>query len=234
MLRVLNGMLLYEHTTTVRNIMNNIMNEMSDAELIEYYHEQQSLAKQFDVQQMARKILINSLYGALGNAYFRFYDLRNAEAVTSYGQLAIKWVARDVNIWMNKMCKTSDIDYVIYGDTDSVVGSTEISINGVTQTISDYYDSICDSNVVKDTPKDFVKRVCGDTSPSMNKSLQIEHKTVKYIMKHKVKKRMFKITVGGKSVTVTEDHSVMVLRDGELIDVPPSDIKKGDKLIKLS
>ncbi len=86
------------------------------AELAEAKHQ----AKIFDVQQMARKILINSLYGALGNEYFRFYDLRNAEAVTAYGQLSIKWVARDVNIWLNKMCKTTDKDYVIYGDTDSI------------------------------------------------------------------------------------------------------------------
>lgn len=84
------------------------------------YDEAMHNHKVYDVQQMARKILINSLYGALGNEYFRFYDLRNAEAVTSYGQLAIKWVARDVNIWLNTVCKSKDKDYVIYGDTDSI------------------------------------------------------------------------------------------------------------------
>ena len=44
------------------------------------------------VNQYARKILINSLYGAVGNNHFRFYDLRNAEAVTATGQLVIQWV----------------------------------------------------------------------------------------------------------------------------------------------
>ncbi|AUR85842.1 DNA-directed DNA polymerase, family B, conserved site [Vibrio phage 1.081.O._10N.286.52.C2] len=88
----------------------------AQAEFDELMHQ----SKVYDVQQMARKILINSLYGALGNQYFRFYDLRNAEAVTAYGQLAIKWVARDVNIWLNKACKSTDVDYVIYGDTDSI------------------------------------------------------------------------------------------------------------------
>lgn len=94
--------------------------QMTNDELLAYYEEQKALAKTFDVQQMARKILINSLYGALGNQYFRYYDLRNAEAVTAYGQLAIKWVGRDMNIYLNKVCKTDNVDYVIYGDTDSI------------------------------------------------------------------------------------------------------------------
>lgn len=56
----------------------------------------------------------------MGHHFFRYFDIRNAEAVTSYGQLAIKWVSRDVNAWMNKVCKTTDVDYVIYTDTDSI------------------------------------------------------------------------------------------------------------------
>lgn len=78
------------------------------------------LETQENIQQMVRKIQINSLYGALGNAFFRYYDERNAEAVTSFGQLAIKWVARDINAYLNKACGTIDADYVVYGDTDSV------------------------------------------------------------------------------------------------------------------
>lgn len=71
------------------------------------------------VNQYARKILINSLYGAVGNNHFRFYDLRNAEAVTSTGQLVIQWGGNAINCQMNKLLKTNDIDYVVYQDTDS-------------------------------------------------------------------------------------------------------------------
>lgn len=78
------------------------------------------IAAREHIQQMVRKIQINSLYGALGNNFFRYYDIRNAEAVTSFGQLAIQWVARDINAFMNRSCKTKNVDYVIYGDTDSV------------------------------------------------------------------------------------------------------------------
>jgi DNA polymerase elongation subunit (family B) len=70
-------------------------------------------------QQMAIKILMNSLYGALGNRYFKYYDLRLAEGVTLTGQLAIKWAERAVNEYMNELLKT-DKDYVIAIDTDSL------------------------------------------------------------------------------------------------------------------
>ena len=71
-------------------------------------------------QQMAIKILMNSLYGALGNQYFRYFDLRMAEGVTLTGQLAIRWAERAVNAEMNKLMKTEKVDYVIAIDTDSL------------------------------------------------------------------------------------------------------------------
>ena len=70
-------------------------------------------------QQMAIKILMNSLYGALGNQYFRYFDLRIAEGVTLTGQLAIQWAERAMNKTMNGILKTDD-DYVIAIDTDSL------------------------------------------------------------------------------------------------------------------
>ena len=71
-------------------------------------------------QQMSIKILMNSLYGALGNNYFRYFDHRIAEAITTSGQLAIKWAERAINKEMNKLLKTKDEDYVIAIDTDSL------------------------------------------------------------------------------------------------------------------
>jgi DNA polymerase elongation subunit (family B) len=70
-------------------------------------------------QQMAIKILMNSLYGALGNQYFRYFDIKVAEAVTLTGQLAIQWAERSMNNAMNKVLKT-DKDYIIAIDTDSL------------------------------------------------------------------------------------------------------------------
>jgi len=70
-------------------------------------------------QQMAIKILMNSLYGALGNQYFKYFDLRLAEGVTLSGQLAIQWAEKAMNMTMNQLLKT-DADYVIAIDTDSL------------------------------------------------------------------------------------------------------------------
>ena len=70
--------------------------------------------------QMARKIQLNSAYGAIGNAFFRYYDLRQATAITLGGQLSIRWVANGINRFMNKLMETTDVDYVIASDTDSI------------------------------------------------------------------------------------------------------------------
>jgi DNA polymerase elongation subunit (family B) len=70
--------------------------------------------------QMAKKISLNSAYGAIGNEYFRYYKLANAEAITTSGQVAIRWIENKMNVYLNKLLKTNDIDYVIASDTDSI------------------------------------------------------------------------------------------------------------------
>jgi DNA polymerase elongation subunit (family B) len=76
--------------------------------------------------QYARKIQLNSAYGALGNQYFRFYDVQIAQAITCSGQLSIRWVAKALNNFINtKITHTDDVDFVIAADTDSVYLSME-------------------------------------------------------------------------------------------------------------
>ena len=70
--------------------------------------------------QMARKIQLNSAYGAIGNQYFRYYKLANAEAITLSGQVSIRWIENKMNIYLNKVLKTEGQDYVIASDTDSI------------------------------------------------------------------------------------------------------------------
>ena len=70
--------------------------------------------------QMARKIQLNSAYGAIGNQYFRYFKLANAEAITLSGQVSIRWIEEKINKYLNKILKTEDIDYVIASDTDSI------------------------------------------------------------------------------------------------------------------
>ena len=70
--------------------------------------------------QMAKKISLNSAYGAIGNQYFRYYKLANAEAITLSGQVSIRWIESKMNQYLNKLLSTTEEDYVIASDTDSI------------------------------------------------------------------------------------------------------------------
>ena len=74
----------------------------------------------FNNIQMARKIQLNSAYGAIGNQYFRYYNLSNAEAITLSGQVSIRWIENKMNEYLNRVLKTDGEDYVIASDTDSI------------------------------------------------------------------------------------------------------------------
>ena len=70
--------------------------------------------------QMAKKISLNSAYGAIGNEHFRYYRLANAEAITLSGQVSIRWIENKMNGYLNKLLATDKVDYVIASDTDSI------------------------------------------------------------------------------------------------------------------
>ena len=70
--------------------------------------------------QMAKKISLNSAYGAIGNQYFRYFKLANAEALTLSGQVSIRWIETKMNQYLNKLLSTDGEDYVIASDTDSI------------------------------------------------------------------------------------------------------------------
>ena len=81
--------------------------------------------------QMARKISLNSAYGAIGNEWFRYYDLRIAEGITTSGQLSIRWIEKALNGYLNKLLNSTGVDYVIASDTDSVYIRFDELINKV-------------------------------------------------------------------------------------------------------
>ena len=83
------------------------------------YEIEKRIAKYNNIQ-LAKKVSLNSAYGALGSQYFRFYDLRMALGVTTAGQLSIRWIEAKINSWMNKILSTENKDYVIASDTDSI------------------------------------------------------------------------------------------------------------------
>lgn len=113
-----------------------------------------------DNEQMAIKIMMNSLYGAIGNRWFRYYDLRIAEGITLSGQLAIRWAEKFVNQFINKIINTPGADHVIAIDTDSVYIDFEPLVKHLN------WDSKSKEDVVK-----LIDKVCQDQfEPMLAKS----------------------------------------------------------------
>ncbi|QDH49139.1 DNA polymerase [Pantoea phage Phynn] len=97
-----------------------IIARMNKATLKAYMKQCKKKIAQCNTAQLNRKISINSLYGALGNEHFRYFDIRNASAITLFGQLAIQWTERHVNEYLTGMCGEEPGGYVKYADTDSL------------------------------------------------------------------------------------------------------------------
>ena len=102
--------------------------------------------------QMAKKISLNSAYGAIGNQYFRYYKLANAEAITLSGQVSIRWIENRMNQYLNKILSTKDKDYVIASDTDSIY----LDLGPLVRQV--YGDKIPDKGKVVD----FLDKACED------------------------------------------------------------------------
>ena len=94
-------------------------------------------------QQMALKILLNSLYGAMGNKWFRYFDMRIAEGITLTGQATIRWAENNLNDYLNKALQTNK-DYVVAIDTDSVY-----------VTLNEFVERLGPNN-----PIDFLDKMC--------------------------------------------------------------------------
>ena len=160
-----------------------------------------------------------------------------SNSVTSSGQIAdiscgiaSNNLIKQVNQKLSTPLKgkgTLGLDWIAQKDTDSVVGDTEIIVNNQRITIEEYFNLKCKDK----TSERLVIPVKGDVSLSVNDKLEKENKNIKYVMRHKTTKRLFKIKVNGKEVILTEDESMVVLRDGKLERVKPTELRKGDGII---
>ena len=119
-------------------------------------------------RQMSAKILMNSLYGAMGNVHFRYYDIRIAEGITMTGQLIIRSVAQKLNDFINKECKTKDKEYSFYSDTDSTyITLTELVERNLkdktSEEVVDILDKYCAKNI-----EPVINKCCEDFSEYLN------------------------------------------------------------------
>jgi DNA polymerase elongation subunit (family B) len=106
----------------------------------------------YDNWQNAKKVTLNSAYGAMGSEYFRFYDVRLASAVTLSGQLVIQWIAQYVNDYLNNTLKTKNEDYIIAMDTDSIYICLDKMVQKIikdqdTNKIINFLDAVCEERI---------------------------------------------------------------------------------------
>lgn len=213
----------------VLNCSREDLEKLSDSELEKLLKYTQDKGNEYYILQIALKTLINSLYGALGNKAFILINEKIAQAITGNGRYFIKSFGRRIEKYLQSLKKWNK-PYYIYSDTDSCVGDTLISTSLGDIKIEDLFER--SGEIVKNENGSFVKRLDEKIlAKSMNSDFEIQDKKIIYMMKHKVNKRMFKISVNDKSVIITEDHSVMINRNDNLISAKCTEILKTDKLI---
>ena len=112
--------------------------------------------------QWARKIALNSAYGAVGNQYFRYYDVRQAAGITTAGQFIIRFVENHMNKYLNKILKTDNEDYVVASDTDSIYVRLDKLVDATCQgktddQIVDFLNKVCEQKFEPEIEKWFTE-----------------------------------------------------------------------------
>ena len=145
---------LYDERIRFKGMMKKCKGELEQTTDPAKQAELKKKISAYNNQQLVRKVNLNSAYGALGSAYFRFYDTDLAEAVTKSGQLIIRWVGKAVNDYLNTTFKT-DEDYIIASDTDSIYVRMSAAVrafqkvfpNANTEGIINMLDRFCEQKI---------------------------------------------------------------------------------------
>ena len=189
----------------------------------------------YNQRQWVQKIFMNSIYGVLGLNSFRFYDIDNAEAITL--------TAQDTNRFSEIVLRQFYIDKhgykddpTIYADTDSCDGNSILRLHDRNIKIKELFNELKDNGVeylVDANNREFLYPSKLKMPYFDENKKQVKYGTVNLLERHRVKKQMFKIKTRDGYVTVTEDHSVMILENGKLVEKKPGDIKPGDKIVQI-
>jgi len=236
------------------------MEELNVEEIKKKIEELTSLKNELKNEEQAIKLTMNSIYGAIGNAYFVCFNPEVAESVTLQGQDLIKFSEKVVfkyfnEYWQNdkELHEKLGITYArkvtspmtVYGDTDSLFSTCTIisKFDGNVERIrfddlfrlhSKFNDIITDergNEIIEPEGLETLNSVGNEKD-----STDIRFSGVRKIIRHKVRKPKWRIvTESGEEVIVTNDHSVMVFRDGKKLAVKPSEINtETDEILSVS
>lgn len=191
----------------------------------------------WDKRQLVKKINLNSLYGALLNPHCRFFDQRLGQSTTLTGRT----IARHMAAATNEVF-TGEYDHVgksiIYGD--SVTGDSIIRTSAGKISIEELFSRL--HHTIK---TDGGKEYAIPTEAEEEDRIKVlgynafedtaNFNAISYVMRHKTTKQLYEIeTEDGSTITVTEDHSVIVDRDGFTTEVKPADLRNDDVLITVT
>jgi len=153
--------------------------------------------------QMAKKISLNSAYGAIGNQYFRYYKLANAEAITLSGQVSIRWIENHVNDYLNNLLKTKKVDYVIASDTDSIYIDFGPLVNK-------FFGNIIDN---KTKLVEVIDKICQDKlEPFIENSYQ---KLATYVNAYDQKMQMKRENIADRGIWTAKKRYILNVWDSE-------------------
>jgi DNA polymerase elongation subunit (family B) len=197
------------------------LTKLSDQELLAYKKKISNKVSKYKNTQLAKKVILNAAYGVMANEYFRFYDVRLAEAITLSGQLISRWLAKDFNAYLNKLLK-SDHDFVIAGDTDSVYLGLEKLVDAcITDKdnktkIVNFLDRFCEEKLSK-----VISNTCNEVAEYLN------------VFEQKIEMKREKIADRG--IWTAKKHYILNVYDSEGVRYTKPELKyQGIEAIKSS
>jgi len=173
--------------------------------------------------QLAKKVCLNSAYGALGNQYFRFFDIRQAMGITMSGQLSIRWIEAKLNGYMNKLLKTDD-DYVIASDTDSIY----LRLGGLVDKVFTKDQQVMTNRMIS-----FMDKVCEEKiQPFIDKSYQ---ELADYVGAFEQKMQMKREALADKGIWTAKKRYILNVYNNEGVQYAEPHLKvMGLEMVKSS
>lgn len=195
---------MYDERTIYKKKMLQAKQQYEDTKDPQYLKD----VSRFNNIQMARKISLNSAYGAIGNEWFRYYDLRIAEGITTSGQLSIRWIEKSLNLYLNKLLKTEGVDYVLASDTDSVYITFDKLVSTVLKKRDDESEDSYRGRAV-----DFLDRVAQEKiEPFIDKSYQA---LASYVKAYDQKMQMKREVIADKGIWTAKKRYILNAWDVE-------------------
>jgi len=216
---------MYEDRKKFKKLMLKAKQEYENEKDESKKYEIEKRISKYDNLQLAKKVSLNSAYGALGSQYFRFYDLRMALGVTTAGQLSIRWIEAKINDYMNKILLTSGKDYVIASDTDSIYLRLGELVSSAFPQGGKYTDP---QKVIK-----FMDRVCEDKiQPYIDKSY---HELADYVHAYAQKMQMKREGLSDKGIWTAKKRYILNVYNNEGVQYAEPKMKvMGLEMIKSS